>query len=123
MTPRILSLLISGTTERVCFAAMSVYLATFLIATYDVPLEGLAVALLLVTLGNLIGNMAGGQLADRVRSRELLYGVSLAVTGLIALPLLLWTPGLEISIGLGFVYTLANAIGRPVVHGGAERGA
>jgi DHA1 family inner membrane transport protein len=113
LTPRILSLLISGATERVCFAAMSVYLATFLIATYQVPLEGLAVALLLVTLGNLVGNMAGGQLADRVRSRELLYGVSLVLTGAIALPLLLWTPGLEVSIGLGFAYTLANAIGRP----------
>jgi DHA1 family inner membrane transport protein len=113
MTPRILSLLISGTTERVCFAAMSVYLATFLISTYGVPLEGLAVALLLITLGNLVGNVIGGQLADRVRSRELLYGVSLAVTGLVAVPLLVWTPGLEISIGLGFVYTFANAIGRP----------
>ena len=113
MTPRILSLLISGTTERVCFAAMSVYLATFLIATYNVPLEGLAVALLLVTLGNLVGNLIGGQLADRVRSRELLYAVSLAVTGVVAVPLLVWTPGLELSIGLGFAYTLANAIGRP----------
>jgi DHA1 family inner membrane transport protein len=113
MTPRILALLSSGTTERVCFAAMSVYLATFLIATYQVPLEGLAVALLLITLGNLIGNVLGGQIADRVRSRELTYGLSLAVTGLIALPLLLWTPGLEISIGLGFAYMLANAIGRP----------
>jgi DHA1 family inner membrane transport protein len=113
LTPRILSLLISGATERVCFAAMSVYLATFLIATYGVSLEGLAVALLLVTLGNLVGNMAGGHLADRVRSRELLYAVSLAVTGLVAVPLLVWTPGLELSIGLGFVYTFANAIGRP----------
>ena len=113
LTPRILALLTSGTTERVCFAAMSVYLATFLIATYNVPLGGLAVALLLVTLGNLVGNMLGGQLADRVRSRELLYGASLVATALIALPLLLWTPSLEISIGLGFAYTLANAIGRP----------
>jgi DHA1 family inner membrane transport protein len=92
---------------------MTVYLATFLLATYQVPLEGLALALLLITLGNLIGNMLGGQIADRVRSRELLYGVSMVATGLIALPLLLWTPGLEISVGLGFAYTLANSIGRP----------
>jgi predicted MFS family arabinose efflux permease len=84
-----------------------------LISTYNVPLEGLAVALLLVTLGNLAGNMLGGQIADKVRSRDLLYGVSLAVTGLVAVPLLVWTPGLEISIALGFVYTFANAIGRP----------
>lgn len=113
LTPRIMALQISGISERVCFAAMSVYLATFLIATYDVPLGGLAVALLLVTLGNLIGNMLGAYLADRVRSRELLYGASLAATGLAALPLLLWTPRLEISIAIGFAYMLANAIGRP----------
>jgi MFS transporter, DHA1 family, inner membrane transport protein len=113
LTPRILSLLSAGATERVCFAAMTVYLATFLIATYDVPLEILAVALLLITLGNLVGNMLGGQIADRVRSRDLLYGFSLAATGLLALPLLLWTPGLGISVALGFAYTLANAIGRP----------
>jgi len=113
VTPRILGLLSSGAAERVCFAAMTVYLATFLIATYNVSLEGLALALLLITLGNLVGNMLGGQLADRVRSRELLYGASMAATGLMALPLLLWTPGLEVSVGLGFAYTLANSIGRP----------
>jgi predicted MFS family arabinose efflux permease len=37
----------------------------------------------------------------------------MAATGLVALPLLLWTPGLEVSVGLGFFYSLANAIGRP----------
>jgi DHA1 family inner membrane transport protein len=112
-TPRVISLLISGTTERVCFAAMSVYLATFLIATYNVSLEGMAVVLLLVALGNLVGNMAGGQIADRVPSKEVLYGASLMVTGLIVLPLLFWTPRLEVSIALGFAYAFANAIGRP----------
>lgn len=113
LTPRILALLGSGAAERVCFAAMTVYLATFLLTTYTIPLEGLAVALLLVTLGNLLGNMLGGQIADRVRSRELFYNLSMVATGLVALPLLLWTPGLEVSVGLGFLYTLANAIGRP----------
>jgi DHA1 family inner membrane transport protein len=113
LTPRILSLLGSGAAERVCFAAMTVYLATFLLATYQMPLEGLALALLLITLGNLVGNMLGGQLADRVRSRELLYMLSMVATGLVALPLLLWTPGLEVSVALGFLYALANSIGRP----------
>lgn len=113
LTPRILALLGSGAAERVCFAAMTVYLATFLLTTYNVPLEGLAVALLLVTLGNLLGNMLGGQIADRVRSRESFYNLSMVATGLVALPLLLWTPSLEVSVGLGFLYTLANSIGRP----------
>lgn len=113
MTPRILTLLLSGTAERVCFAAMSVYLATFLITAYTVPLGSLAIALLLITTGNLLGNFVGAQIADKVPSREVLYGASLIATGLVALPLLLWTPALAVSVGLGFVYTLANALGRP----------
>ncbi|MCC7367774.1 MAG: MFS transporter [Chloroflexi bacterium] len=113
LRPRILSLLISGTTERVCFAAMSVYQATFLISTYHVSLDVLAGALLLVALGNLFGNMAGGQLADRVASREGMYGLSLVLTGLIVLPLFFWTPHLDVSIALGFAYSFANAVGRP----------
>jgi MFS transporter, DHA1 family, inner membrane transport protein len=113
MTPRVLALLISGTAERVCFAAMSVYLATFLIATYDVALDLLALVLLLVALGNLAGNMVGGQIADRVRSKEGFYGLSLALTGLVVLPLLFWTPGLVVSVVLGFAYSFANAVGRP----------
>lgn len=113
LTPRVLALLISGTTERVCFAAMSVYFATFLIATYHVSLDVLAFVLLLVALGNLFGNMLGGQFADRLPSKEGFYGLSLVLTGVVALPLLFWTPGLEISIVLGFAYSLANAVGRP----------
>lgn len=112
---RILSLLASATTERVCFAAMSVYLATFLLTTYAVPLEGLALALLLVALGNLVGNLVGGRIADRGPSRVRIYGVSLGLTGLAALPLLLWTPAIEVSIGLGFAYAFANALGRPAL--------
>lgn len=113
LTPRILSLLISGTTERVCFAAMSVYLATFLLSSYGVGLDVLAGVLLLVALGNLVGNMVGGQLADRVPSREGMYGLSLVATGLIVLPLLFWTPRIEVSIALGFAYSFANSVGRP----------
>jgi len=113
LSPRILSLLVSGTTERICFGAMAVYLATFLLTTYGVALQDLALALLLVTLGNLLGNVVGSQIADRTPSREAVFAASLFLTACVAVPLLMWTPGLELSIGLGFVYTLANAIGRP----------
>jgi len=71
------------------------------------------VALALVALGNLAGNLLGGPLADRVGDRPLAFAVSSVVTGGLALPLLLWQPGLAGSIGLGFAYTLANAVGRP----------
>jgi hypothetical protein len=37
------------------------------------------------------------------------------LAGLLALPLLLWQPGLLASIALGFVYTAVNAVGRPAL--------
>jgi predicted MFS family arabinose efflux permease len=94
---------------------VAVYLATFLITSYGTSLEALAVGLGLVALGNLLGNLAGGELSDRLRSRPLLAATSLAATGLLALPLLLWQPGLWVSIALGFVYTAVNALGRPAL--------
>jgi predicted MFS family arabinose efflux permease len=63
----------------------------------------------------LLGNLLGGELCDRLRSRTVLAALSLAVTGLLALPLLLWQPGLLPSIGLGFAYMAANAVGRPAL--------
>jgi MFS transporter, DHA1 family, inner membrane transport protein len=94
---------------------VAVYLATFLITSYDASLESLAVGLGVVALGNLLGNVVGGDLSDRLRSRTALASLSLAATGVLAVPLLLWQPGLVISIGLGFAYTAVNAIGRPAL--------
>src|SRR5262249_4953734 len=91
----------------------TIYLATYLLATYGVTLAELAVALALVALGNLAGNVLGGQVADRVPDRPLAFAVALAVTGVLALPLLGWRPGVAVSVGLGFVSSLANAPGRP----------
>lgn len=101
--------------ERACFVAVAVYLATYLIATYAVSFTLLAVALALVALGNLAGNLLGGPLADRVPDRPVAFAVASAVTAALALPLLLWQPGLAGSIALGFAYTLANAVGRPAL--------
>ena len=57
---RILALLLASTMERTCFATMAVYLSAFLITTYGVPMQTLALALALVSLGNLAGNLLGG---------------------------------------------------------------
>jgi predicted MFS family arabinose efflux permease len=92
---------------------MAVYLATFFLTTYEVPYQQLALALLMVTLGNLAGNVAGSRLADRAPSREGVFAGSLVLTAALSVPLLLWTPGLGLSIVLGFLYTFANAVGRP----------
>jgi predicted MFS family arabinose efflux permease len=112
---RILALLGAATAERACFAAMAIYLPTFLLATYGVALSALAVALALIALGNLAGNLLGGWLADRITARPLAFAAASAATGALALPLMLWRPGLGASIALGFAYSLANAAGRPAL--------
>ena len=115
MTPRVVALLSANAAERFCYGGVAVYLATYLTLSYDASLESLAVGLGVVALGNLLGNFAGGELSDRLRSRTALATLSLAVTGVLAVPLLLWQPGLIVSIGLGFAYTAVNAIGRPAL--------
>ena len=115
MTPRVVALLSANAFERFCYGGVAVYLATYLITSYDASLESLAVGLGVVALGNLFGNFVGGDLSDRLRSRTALAALSLGATGALAVPLLLWQPGLLVSIALGFVYTAVNAIGRPAL--------
>jgi predicted MFS family arabinose efflux permease len=106
-------LLAASAMERVCFASLTIYLATYLQQSYAVDFSRLALALLLVALGNLGGNLLGGQLADRQRNRTLTFGASLGCAALLAPPLLLWHPGLWVSVLLGCAYSLLNALGRP----------
>jgi DHA1 family inner membrane transport protein len=115
LTPRVVALLSANALERFCYGGVAVYLATYLITSYGASLEALAVGLGVVALGNLLGNFVGGDLSDRLRSRTALAALSLAATGGLALPLLLWQPGLIASIGLGFAYTIVNAVGRPAL--------
>ncbi|MGE3909025.1 MAG: MFS transporter [Chloroflexota bacterium] len=120
LKPNVLALLTANTMERFCYGGVAVYLATYLVTSYGIALDVLAVGLSVVALGNLVGNFIGGELSDRLRSRTALAAISLAATGLLALPLLLWQPGLIISICLGFVYTVANAVGRPSLVAGVS---
>lgn len=111
--PRLLALLAAGTTERVCFGALAIYLPTFLQRSYAVSLGPLALALALVALGNLAGNVAGGRIADRVRVRGRVFAVASLLTACLAAPTLMWAPGLAISVALGFAYSFVNATSRP----------
>jgi DHA1 family inner membrane transport protein len=113
LVPRVLLLLGAAAMERLCFAVATVYLATYLVTSYAITPAPLALALALVALGNLAGNVLGGQVADRVRARPLAFAVALLATGTLALPLMLWRPGVTVSVALGFAYSLANALGRP----------
>jgi DHA1 family inner membrane transport protein len=111
--PRLLALIAAGTTERVCFASLAIYLPTFLQRSYGVGLGTLALALSLVALGNLTGNLLGGRIADRVRKRGLAFAAASLLTAILAAPTLLWMPGLGGSVALGFAYSFVNATSRP----------
>jgi DHA1 family inner membrane transport protein len=113
--PRVLALFGASCAERVCYATVVVFMPTFLLVQYGIDAAALAVGLLVVALGNLIGNVIGGQLSDRVRTPQAVIVASLAATAVLAIPVLMWSPAAVISIGLGFLYTFANAAGKPAL--------
>src|SRR5262249_34315812 len=99
--PRVLTLLLSGSAERVCYSALAVFLPTFLLTRFAVDPPALAAGLAVVAIGNFVGNIVGGQLTDRVRVPQLVAACSLALAGATALPLLLWSPTMALAIALG----------------------
>jgi len=111
--PRLMALLAAGTTERMCFAVVAIFLPAYLQHAYGTSLSSLALVLALVAAGNLTGNILGGRIADRTRFRARMFAASSALTALLALPLLGWHAGLATSVTLGFVYSFVNAAGRP----------
>ncbi|HWA13298.1 MAG TPA: MFS transporter [Burkholderiales bacterium] len=113
MKPKLVALLAAGTTERMCFAVIAIFLPAYLQAAYGTTLGGLALVLALVAIGNLAGNIVGGRIADRTRSRARVFAIASALTAVLAVPLLAWHPGLYASVLLGFVFSFVNAAGRP----------
>ena len=113
LSPKVLGLLGTGIAERICYGLAAVYFATFLQATYHLSLVETAIPLAVFAMGNVAGTILGGQIADRLRDRLLTFAVAMALSGVAALALFLWHPSPEISVALGFVYVLLNALGRP----------
>jgi MFS transporter, DHA1 family, inner membrane transport protein len=113
LKPQLVALLAAGTTERMCFAVVAIFLPAFLQDAYGTSLGALALVLALVAAGNLVGNILGGRIADRTHSRARVFALSSALTAALALPLLSWHPGLVASVTLGFVFSFVNAAGRP----------
>ncbi len=113
LSRRVLGLLGTGVAERICYGLAAVYFATFMQMTYGMSLLELAIPLAVFALGNVAGTVLGGQLADRLRDRLLTFAVAMALSAAAALVLFLWHPGPVVSVAVGFVYVLLNAIGRP----------
>lgn len=113
MTGPVLRLLSMGVAERVCYGLTVVYFATFLQATYGLSPAGVAIPLALMALGNILGTILGGQAADQLADRSRTFAIAMIASGLSALVVFSWTPGLEGTVALGFVYATCSAMARP----------
>jgi predicted MFS family arabinose efflux permease len=113
LSPRVVALLSIGVADRICYGLAAVYFATFLQAIYHLSLAETAIPLAVFALGNILGTIVGGQLADRLRDRLAIVASALALSGVTALGLFMWHPAPLASVALGFVYVMMNALGRP----------
>jgi predicted MFS family arabinose efflux permease len=113
MTGPVLRLLAMGVAERVCYGVSVVYFATFLQTSYGLTPAGVAIPLAVIALGNILGTVVGGQLADRLPNRLHVFAGAMVGSALIALALYGWTPGLFATVAMGFTYIFVNAIARP----------
>lgn len=115
LTPVVLRLLSMGVAERTCYALGVVFFATFLQESHGITVAALALPLAIFATGNILGTILGGQLADRLGNRLLVYAGALLACAAAALPLFLWTPALWVSVGFGFAFTMASAVSRPAL--------
>jgi len=113
LSGHVIRVLCSIVAERVCFGLAAVYFATFMLQTYDLSLEVLAIPLAVFALGNILGTIGGGQLGDRLHNRMLTFALALLASGAVALLLFGWQAGVVASSVLGFAYMFCNALARP----------
>jgi predicted MFS family arabinose efflux permease len=113
MTGPVLRLLAMGVAERVCYGVSVVYFATFLQVSYGLTPAGVAIPLAVIALGNILGTVVGGQMADRLPNRLHVFAGAMVGSALLALVLYAWTPALFVTVAMGFAYIFVNAIARP----------
>lgn len=113
MSGQVLRLLAMGIAERICYGLSVIYFATFLQTSYGLTPAGVALPLAAAALGNILGTVVGGQLADRMPDRLRTFAVAMLGSAVVALALYWWVPGLAVTVALGFAYVFANAVARP----------
>jgi len=113
MTGPVIRLFLALIAERVCFGLAAFYYASYLRESYGLPIESVALPLVGFALGNIVGTILGGQAADRFPRRRIIFSVAVCIAGCVALPWFLWQPSLEITVALGVVFALFNALARP----------
>ncbi|OED42783.1 hypothetical protein AB833_05470 [Chromatiales bacterium (ex Bugula neritina AB1)] len=113
MTGPVIRLFISLIAERIAFGLAAFYYAAYLRVAYDLPIDKVALPLVVFALGNILGTFVGGQVADRFPYRRISFAVALAIAGCIAIPWFLWQPGVIITVTLGVLFAFFDAISRP----------
>jgi MFS transporter, DHA1 family, inner membrane transport protein len=113
LTRPVLQLLGMGIAERVCYGLVAVYYATFLQSTYGLQLNAVALPLAVFAMGNILGTLLGGQLADRMSNRRAIFAAAMLASAVAAIALFGWQDDLAAAVALGFVYVFFNAIARP----------
>ena len=113
LTRPVLQLLGMGIAERVCYGLVAVYYATFLQSTYGLQLNAVALPLAAFAMGNILGTLLGGQLADRMSNRRAIFAAAMLASAVAAIALFGWQDDLAAAVALGFVYVFFNAIARP----------
>ena len=101
--------------ERICFGLSAFYYAAFLRTTYTLRIEDVALPLVGFAVGNIVGTILGGQLADRFPYRRVSFAVCMIIAGAFAFTWFVWTPGLSITVALGIGFSLFDSLGRPAL--------
>ena len=113
MTGPVARLFVALAVERVCFGLSTFYYPTYLSTAYNLELGQLAAPLFGFALGNIIGTIVGGQVADRLPNLRISFALAILISGAFAIAWFGWQPGLSTTIALGIGFSFFNAIGRP----------
>lgn len=99
--------------ERVCFGLSAFYYPAYLRTAYDLEIAQVALPLFGFALGNILGTIIGGQIADKLPNRRVSFGLMLLIAGVFAMVWFTWRPGLLGTALLGVGFSLFDAISRP----------
>ncbi len=99
--------------ERLCFGLATFYYASYLRTVYAMPISAVALPLALFAVGNIVGTIIGGQIADRFTYRRVNFAVALLISGALGLPWFLLQSNVNVTIVIGVLFAFFNALSRP----------
>ena len=113
MAGPVIRLFIALVFERICFGLAAFYYASYLRTAYSLPVSAVALPLVGFALGNILGTVVGGQVADKFPYRRISFAVALVLAGCVAVPWFAWPAGLGITVALGVLFAFFNGVARP----------